>query len=102
MSDEIVRSLGPGRFLDWKVLNAKGTAGGVIICWDKRSWRFWGWKRVSSLFPVDSGMRVMVQFGFSRGFMDLFPEMIGRAYGRNLGQSEDCGRSRGAWEEIST
>ncbi|RVW88275.1 Transposon TX1 uncharacterized 149 kDa protein [Vitis vinifera] len=27
MSDEMVRSLGPGRFLDWKVLNAKGTAG---------------------------------------------------------------------------
>ena len=32
MSEEMVRSLGPGRFLDWKVLNAKGTAGGVMIC----------------------------------------------------------------------
>ncbi|RVW43483.1 hypothetical protein CK203_095333 [Vitis vinifera] len=37
MSDEMVRSLGTGRYLDWKMLNAKGTAGGVIICWDKRS-----------------------------------------------------------------
>ena len=37
MSEEVVRSLGSGRFLDWKVLNAMGTAGGVLICWDKRS-----------------------------------------------------------------
>ena len=37
MSEEVVWSLGPGRFLDWKVLNAMGTAGGVLICWDKRS-----------------------------------------------------------------
>ncbi|RVW60698.1 hypothetical protein CK203_053051 [Vitis vinifera] len=58
MSDEMVRSLGPGRFLDWKVLNAKGTAGGVIICWDKRSLEILGWKRASFPFPVDSGMRV--------------------------------------------
>nr|CAN69965.1 hypothetical protein VITISV_039410 [Vitis vinifera] len=37
MSEEVVRSLGPRRFLDWKVLNAMGTARGVLICWDKRS-----------------------------------------------------------------
>ncbi|RVX11718.1 Transposon TX1 uncharacterized 149 kDa protein [Vitis vinifera] len=37
MSEEVVRSLGPGRSLDWKALNAMGTAGGVLICWEKRS-----------------------------------------------------------------
>ncbi|KAL6328051.1 hypothetical protein AAG906_033319 [Vitis piasezkii] len=37
MSEEVVRSLGSGRFLDWKVLNAMGTTGGVLICWNKRS-----------------------------------------------------------------
>ena len=29
MSEEVVRSLGSGRCLDWKVLNAMGTTGGV-------------------------------------------------------------------------
>ena len=37
MTEGVVRSLGPGRFLDWRVLNAMGSAGGVLICWDKRS-----------------------------------------------------------------
>ncbi|RVW61926.1 hypothetical protein CK203_064911 [Vitis vinifera] len=91
MSDEMVRTLGPGRFLDWKVLNAKGTTGGVIICWDKRSLEILGVEEANFPFPVDSGMRVMVQSGCSRGFMGLSPEKIGRAYGRNLEQSEDCG-----------
>ena len=54
------------------------------------------WKRASFPFPVDSGMRVMMQSESLRGFMGLSPEKIGSAYGRNLGQSEDCGRSRGA------
>ena len=95
MSEEMARSLGPGRYLDWKVLNAKGTAGSVMICWDKRYLEMLGWKRVSFPFPVDAGMRVTVQSGSSRGFMGLSPEKIGSAYGRSLGQSEDCGRSHG-------
>ena len=37
MTDRVVRSLGTGRFLDWKVLNACGSAGGILICWDKRA-----------------------------------------------------------------
>ncbi|RVW55173.1 hypothetical protein CK203_066945 [Vitis vinifera] len=32
----IVRSLGTGRFIDWRALNAEGAAGGILICWDKR------------------------------------------------------------------
>ncbi|RVW36862.1 hypothetical protein CK203_113737 [Vitis vinifera] len=47
MSEEVVRSLGPGRFLDWKVLNAMGTTG-------------------------DSGMREMEQSGCSRGVYGPF------------------------------
>ncbi|RVW21395.1 Translocon at the outer membrane of chloroplasts 64 [Vitis vinifera] len=102
MSDEIVRSLGPGRFLDWKVLNAKGTAGGVIICWDKRSLEILGVEEgqfsISCRFRNEGDGAIWV----FTGVYGPFPEMIGRAYGRNLGQLEDCGRSRGAWEEIST
>ncbi|RVW47226.1 putative ribonuclease H protein [Vitis vinifera] len=36
MSEGIVRSLGTGRFIDWRALNAEGAAGGILICWDKR------------------------------------------------------------------
>ncbi|RVX19302.1 Transposon TX1 uncharacterized 149 kDa protein [Vitis vinifera] len=37
MNEGMVRSLGAGRFLDWGALEAQGTAGGILICWDKRT-----------------------------------------------------------------
>ena len=37
LSDRVVSSLGSGRFLDWKALDAFGSAGDILICWDKRS-----------------------------------------------------------------
>ena len=36
MSEGIVKSLGSGRFIDWRALNAEGATGGILICWDKR------------------------------------------------------------------
>ncbi|RVX04974.1 hypothetical protein CK203_019305 [Vitis vinifera] len=36
MSERIVRSLGIGRNLGWVSLDAKGTAGGVLVMWDKK------------------------------------------------------------------
>ena len=36
MSEGVVRSLGAGRFLDWRALDASGLAGGVLICWDQK------------------------------------------------------------------
>ncbi|RVW44757.1 hypothetical protein CK203_081811 [Vitis vinifera] len=35
MTDGVVKSLGVGRFLDWRTLEAAGAAGGVLVCWDK-------------------------------------------------------------------
>ena len=35
MSDRIVRSLGIGRNLGWVSLDARGSAGGVLVMWDK-------------------------------------------------------------------
>ena len=32
MTDRVVRSVGTGRFLDWKALNACGSAGDILIC----------------------------------------------------------------------
>ena len=37
MTDSIARSLGSGRFLDWKAVNAERASGGIFICWDRRS-----------------------------------------------------------------
>ena len=37
MTDGLVRSLGIGRFLDWGTLDAHGSAGGLLICWDNRT-----------------------------------------------------------------
>ena len=33
----MLRSLGSRRFLDWGALDAHGYAGGILICWDKRT-----------------------------------------------------------------
>ena len=37
MTEGLVRSLGTGRFLNWGTLDAQGSAGGILICWDKRT-----------------------------------------------------------------
>ncbi|RVW27502.1 Transposon TX1 uncharacterized 149 kDa protein [Vitis vinifera] len=44
MSEGVVRSLGSGRFLDWRALDADGAAGGLLICWDKRSLEIVDWE----------------------------------------------------------
>ncbi|WKA08526.1 hypothetical protein VitviT2T_026242 [Vitis vinifera] len=36
MSTGIVRSLGVGRHIDWRAINSKGAAGGVLVFWDNR------------------------------------------------------------------
>ena len=44
MSEGVVRSLGSGRFLDWRALDAEEAAGGILICWDKRSLDILDWE----------------------------------------------------------
>ena len=44
MTEGVVRSLSPGRFLDWRVLNAMGSTRGVLICWDKRLLKILDWE----------------------------------------------------------
>ncbi|RVX19375.1 putative ribonuclease H protein [Vitis vinifera] len=47
MSTGIVRSLGVGRHIDWRAINSKGAAGGVLVFWDNR---------VIDLLEVEEGM----------------------------------------------
>ncbi|RVW76914.1 hypothetical protein CK203_051556 [Vitis vinifera] len=37
MTEGLVRSLASGRLLDWGAMGAQGAAGGILICWDKRT-----------------------------------------------------------------
>ena len=37
MTEGVVRSIGSGSFLDWGAMGAQGSAGGILVCWDKRS-----------------------------------------------------------------
>ena len=36
MSSDCARSFGVGRFFDWKVAEAGGATGGILLFWDKR------------------------------------------------------------------
>ncbi|RVW17271.1 Transposon TX1 uncharacterized 149 kDa protein [Vitis vinifera] len=47
MSTGIVRSLGVGRHIDWRAINSKGAAGGVLVFWDNR---------VVDVLEVEEGM----------------------------------------------
>ena len=44
MSERVVKSLGARIFLDWRALEAFGSTGGVLICWDKRSIEILAWE----------------------------------------------------------
>ncbi|RVW14110.1 LINE-1 reverse transcriptase-like [Vitis vinifera] len=93
MSEEMVRSLGPRRFLDWKVLNAKGTAGGVMICWDKRSLEMLGVEEgqfsISCRFRNEGDGAIWVFTGVYGPFSREDRECLW----------EELGAIRGLWEE---
>ena len=36
MDCSIVRSLGVGRYLDWRAANVEGASRGILVFWDKR------------------------------------------------------------------
>ena len=42
-----MRSLGMGRHIDWRAINSRGAAGGVLVFWDNR---------VVELLEVEEGM----------------------------------------------
>ncbi|RVX15734.1 hypothetical protein CK203_005481 [Vitis vinifera] len=70
LANRVVRSLGPGRYLDWKALDACGSTG-------------------------DSGMWKMGLFGCLRVFMARLPEKKGSVCGKKLGQLEEFGKNLG-------
>ncbi|KAL6339446.1 hypothetical protein AAG906_032981 [Vitis piasezkii] len=88
MSEEVVRSLGPRRFLDWKVLNAMGMAGGVLICWDKRSLEMLGvFTGVYGPFSREDRECLWEEFGAIRGLWEE-PWCLGGDFNTTLYQAE--------------
>ncbi|RVW97689.1 Transposon TX1 uncharacterized 149 kDa protein [Vitis vinifera] len=93
MSEGVARSLGSGRFLDWRTLDASGTAGGILICWDKRTLEIMDWEEgqfsLSCRFKnVDNGM-VWVFTGVYGPFTKEEREWLW----------EEIGAIRGLWED---
>ena len=94
MSKGVVRSLGIGRFLDWGALDASGFAGGILICWDKRT---------LDVLELEVG-----QFSIScrfRNMEDGLVWMFTGVYGSFSMEEREClweesGAIRGIWEDL--
>ena len=93
MSEGIVRSLGSGRFLDWRALNAEGAAGGILICWDKRSLDILDWEE--GQFTLSCRFKIV-----ENGVVWVFTRVYGLFTKVEWdGMWEEFGAIRGLWED---
>ncbi|RVW59937.1 LINE-1 reverse transcriptase-like [Vitis vinifera] len=93
MTDGMVKSLGVGRFLDWRTIEAAGAAGGVLICWDKRSLELLEWEE--GQFSISCKFRTV-----ENGAIWVFTGV----YGPFTKEDREClweefGAIRGLWGE---
>ena len=44
MTTGLVRSRGVGRNLEWRAVNSRGAAGGILVFWDNRLVELVGWE----------------------------------------------------------
>ena len=93
MTEGVVRSLGTRRFLDWRALDASGSAGGILICWDKRSLEILDWEE--GQFSISCRFR-----NVEDGVVWVFTGV----YGLFTKEEREClweeiGAIRGIWEE---
>ena len=69
MNNVTARSLGVGRFLNWRALNVEGSAGGILLLWDKR--------RISLVdFVVGSSVSCLFRMA-DDGFQWVFSRVYG-------------------------
>ena len=93
MNIEMVRSLGVGRFLNWTALNAEGSAGGILLIWDKR--------RISLVDSLVGNFSVSCLFRMEE---DEFQWVFSGVYGpveKSLRELfwEELGSIKGLWDE---
>ncbi|RVW53160.1 LINE-1 reverse transcriptase-like [Vitis vinifera] len=93
MSEGVVRSIGVGRYLDWRALDASGSTRGILICWDKRLLELLEWEEgqfsISCRFRKVEDRAVWVFTGVYGPFTKN--ERI--VCGMRLGRSEDYGKN---------
>ena len=94
LSEGLVRSLGSGRWSNWVALDALGSTGGIMVCWDKRSLEVMETK--VGKFSVSCRIR-NVEDGMTWIFTGV--------YGPFSKEDRDClweelGAIRGLWEEL--
>ncbi|RVW37607.1 hypothetical protein CK203_073946 [Vitis vinifera] len=89
MTDGVVKSLGVGRFLDWRTLEAAGAAGGVLIVGTK-VWVFTG---VYGPFTKEDRECLWDEFGAIRGLWGE-PWCVGGDFNIILSQGERSRQGR--------
>ncbi|RVX22984.1 hypothetical protein CK203_008182 [Vitis vinifera] len=95
MSDNIARSIGSGRFLEWKAVNAEGASGGILMCWDKRTLEVLDWEE--GQFTLSCRFR-NVENGaiwIFTGVYGLFSKMEREALWDELGAIRGLWKTRG-------
>eukprot|EP00261_Vitis_vinifera_P017250 XP_010646847.1 PREDICTED: uncharacterized protein LOC104878346 [Vitis vinifera] len=93
MSEGIVKSLGSGRFIDWRALNAEGATGDILICWDKRVLDILDWEEgqfsLSCRFKTTENGATWVFTGVYGPFTKV----------ERKGMWEEFGAIRGLWDD---
>ena len=93
VSDGLIRSLRPGRFLDWAAVQAKGALGGIIIFWD--SWVSQLMEKEEGLFTLFCSFKVL-EDGFTWIFTGVYGPTV---YGRREELWGELGAIRGLWDD---
>ena len=101
MNNDMVHSLRVGHFLNWKALNAEGSAKGILLLWDN--------SRISMVDSVVGSFSVSCLFRMQRmGTNGLFPWCMARLrrvlehpFGKSLVRSKAFGKIHGASTVIS-
>ena len=93
MLEGIVRSLGSGKFHEWISMEACGTAGGILVVWDKRSLELLD-KEVGS-YSMSCRLR-NVEDGFVWVFSRVYEPLTKEG---RTDFWEELGAVRGLWEE---
>ena len=91
MNLRMVRSLGAGRFSDWVSVDAMGSAGGILLMWDKRILEVS--ETVYGIFTASCSFR-NVEDGFQWIFTSVYGPVLA-----NLKEDmwEELGSVRGLW-----
>ena len=93
MSQQLVNSVGIGRFLNWASVDARGTAGGLLLLWDNRI--------LENLEVERGGYSISIRF---RNCVDGFTWIFSGVYGPVISSEkedfwEELSAIRGLWED---